>query len=226
MFVKDPLWIPNPKTVKGIIPQLYGDFSTYTPNIHPRSFLSASGRSKGFEGSMEILNPFQAKVKVAAHLSDCSFNKTITSFTNRPEAALKLQDWLDASCQHSRQHWLKSHNLSSTDVLSSLKLKKIRCKCPDNRMSILVVFFLNIWRQKKFWLCKISLLLFCSFSERITRNVNCLIIYIFKSLQPQAYFNPVLTVCLFFIQTPYCSLWPMERIENNTEIILTTSGGM
>lgn len=36
MFVKDSPRIPNPKTLMGIIAQLYGDFSTYTPKISPQ----------------------------------------------------------------------------------------------------------------------------------------------------------------------------------------------
>lgn len=37
---KDPLWFQDPKTLTGIIPQLYGDFSTYTPQRSPQMLVS------------------------------------------------------------------------------------------------------------------------------------------------------------------------------------------
>lgn len=89
-----------PKTFKGISPQLYGDFSTYTPKIHLRSFFFSS--PKGFEA--RVKNPPEMRIVWRPCTFICLiFNyivfgaiNIVSGFRNRPAAAVKLQDYVES----------------------------------------------------------------------------------------------------------------------------------
>lgn len=95
-----------PETFKGITPQLYGDFSTYTPKVH-LTFLFFQlldvprGGSGGKCGNAE---PVEMRTAQSRCTFICfMFNKSVfgaiaatLGFRNRPEAALKLQDYVES----------------------------------------------------------------------------------------------------------------------------------
>lgn len=136
----------------------------------------------------------------------------------------------DVSSQHSSRRWQRRHNFLSSfkaeenklQVSSRQQLKIIKC---NYCLIFIYLFFLEYLNAKTFGRCKMLLLLLCGRSERISRHV----IMLFDYLHSQEF---TALVSLKQLQTlsqrkncyqMHPSIHPSSlKIQNNTEIILTT----